>query len=65
MPLLRERKQWISSGGVPAPGDSSRWHEADRVITSASSAKKKDRTHALVIQVTAVLPVRDEINVLP
>jgi hypothetical protein len=36
----------------------------ERGDASAFSAKMKNPTHAPVIQVTAVLPVRDEINVL-
>jgi len=50
-------------GGLTAPGDSHRWQE-EKGDSSASSAKIKNATHAIVILVTAVLPVRDEINVL-
>lgn len=49
------------SNGVIAPD---RWQEANPAIRECRAPRPKIGTHALVILITAHLPVRDEINVL-
>jgi len=50
--------------GLDRPRRFSSLAGGERGGSSASSAKIKNATHAIVILVTAVLPGRDEINVI-